>query len=310
MHYFFTQWPGCLTQCWGDIFEKLVDLRQQQDASIQNIERLRDEHKSWQAGRWFGWRVAQKTELHWKVHWKGDSINFAWLVSSGMGWWVCLFLLSEILRWALNQHPHNKRTDGAAWQEKAISFWVSVVLYARQLSLFCSGSALILRLLNDNHHSPLYHHHHHHHHHHDQHQLVATSPLFPLIILTIILMAITPHHPCRPDHLYIWITIATSLLSVVISTFNITGTSLSSLLSFSSLHSLFFHHYHHYHHENPQQKYCYHILVIIVSVAIIWVIITTMTVVIIVCSAIVAISAGRFSAYNYWDHSTEMLYLF
>jgi len=32
----------------GDIFEKLVDLRQQQDASIQNIERLRDEHKSWQ----------------------------------------------------------------------------------------------------------------------------------------------------------------------------------------------------------------------------------------------------------------------
>ena len=118
---------------------------------------------------------------------KGDSINFAWLVSSGMGWWVCLFLLSEILRWALNQHPHNKRTDGAAWQEKAISFWVSVVLYARQLSLFCSGSALILRLLNDNHHSPLYHHHHHHHHHHDhyhhhhdQHQLVVTSPLFPL----------------------------------------------------------------------------------------------------------------------------------
>ena len=37
----------------GDIFEKLVDLRQQQDASIHNIERLRDEHKSWQAGRWF-----------------------------------------------------------------------------------------------------------------------------------------------------------------------------------------------------------------------------------------------------------------
>ena len=67
---FFHSMAGLSDAMLGDIFEKLVDLRQQQDASIQNIERLRDEHKSWQAGRWFGWRVAQKTELHWKVHWK------------------------------------------------------------------------------------------------------------------------------------------------------------------------------------------------------------------------------------------------
>ena len=31
-----------------DVFERLVNLRQQQENSIESIERLRDEHKSWQ----------------------------------------------------------------------------------------------------------------------------------------------------------------------------------------------------------------------------------------------------------------------
>ena len=32
-----------------EVFERLIDLRQQQERSIQNIEKLRDEHRDWQA---------------------------------------------------------------------------------------------------------------------------------------------------------------------------------------------------------------------------------------------------------------------
>ena len=59
-----------------EVFERLIDLRQQQERSIQNIEKLRDEHRDWQADSCWS---AVYTKNHTKIYIKNkcELLNYS-----------------------------------------------------------------------------------------------------------------------------------------------------------------------------------------------------------------------------------------